>query len=269
MRKKKRLIPVLLLKNGMLVQSRGFNRHQILGNPITAVKRLSEWASDELIYLDISRDDNYDLKRDDQGYKNIKSFLGIIEYISKETFMPITIGGKIKKLSDIEKRLMLCADKVSINSKAIDEKKFISNAAKEFGSQCIVISVDAKRVGNEFYVFGNFGKINSNIKVRDWLKIVQEEGAGEILLNSIDNDGLGLGYDIELLEQIPPDIKVPIIISGGVGDYLDFEEGLKNPKIDAVAAANIFHHRDQSVYLAKKHLYDEGYNVRKPDLLNL
>ena len=269
MEKKKRLIPVLLLKNGMLVQSRGFNRHQILGNPITAVKRLSEWASDELIYLDISRDDSYDLKRDDQGYENIRSFLGIIEYISKETFMPITIGGKIKKLSDIEKRLMLCADRVSINSKAIDEKKFISNAAKEFGSQCIVISVDAKRVGNEFYVFGNFGKINSNIKVRDWLKIVQEEGAGEILLNSIDNDGQGLGYDIELLEQIPPDIKVPIIISGGVGDYLDFEEGLKNPKIDAVAAANIFHYRDQSVYLAKKYLYDEGYNVRRPDLLNL
>ena len=269
MEKKKRLIPVLLLKNGMLVQSRGFNRHQILGNPITAVKRLSEWASDELIYLDISRDDNYDLKRDDQGYENVKSFLGIIEYISKETFMPITIGGKIKNLTDIEKRLMLCADKVSVNSQAIDEKKFISNAAKEFGSQCIVISVDAKRVGSEFYVFSNFGKINSNIKVRDWLKVVQEEGAGEILLNSIDNDGLGLGYDTKLLEQITPDMKIPIIICGGVGDYLDFEEGLKNPKIDAVAAANIFHYRDQSVYLAKKYLYDEGYDVRKPDLLDL
>jgi len=269
MKKKKRLIPILLLKNGMLVQSRGFNRHQILGNPITAVKRLSQWASDELIYLDISRDDNYDLKRDDQGYENIKSFLGIIEYISKETFMPITIGGKIKKLIDIEKRLMLCADKVSINSKAIDEKKFISNAAKEFGSQCIVISVDVKRVGNEFYVFSNFGKINSNIKVKDWLKIVQEEGAGEILLNSIDNDGLGLGYDIELLDQITSDIKIPIIICGGVGDYSDFEEGFKNHKIDAVAAANIFHYRDQSVYLAKKYLYDQGYNVRKPDLLDL
>ena len=269
MRKQKRIIPVLLLKNGMLVQSRGFDRHQILGNPITAVKRLSEWASDELIYLDISRDNNYDLKRDDQGYENVKSFLGIIDYISKETFMPITIGGKIKKLIDIEKRLMLCADKVSINTKAIEEKKFVYNAAKEFGSQCIVVSVDAKRIEDEFYVFSNFGKKNSNIKVRDWLKVVQEEGAGEILLNSIDNDGLGLGYDIELLEQITSDIKIPIIICGGVGDYLDFEEGLKNPKIDAVAAANIFHYRDQSVYLAKKYLYDEGYNVRKPDLLDL
>ncbi len=269
MKKKKRLIPILLLKNGMLVQSRGFDRHQILGNPITAVKRLSEWASDELIYLDISRDNNYDLKRDDQGYENMKSFLDIIDYISKETFMPITIGGKIKNLIDIEKRLMLCADKVSINTKAIEEKKFISDASKEFGSQCIVVSVDAKLVGNEFFVFSNFGKTNSNIKVSDWLKIVQDEGAGEILLNSIDNDGLGLGYNTELFEQIPNEIKIPIIVCGGVGDYLDFEEGLINPKIDAVAAANIFHYRDQSVYLAKKHLYDEGYDVRKPDLLDI
>ena len=267
--KQKRIIPILLLKNGMLVQSRGFNRHQVLGNPITAVKRLSEWASDELIYLDISRDDNYDLKRDDQGYKNINSFLGIIEYISKETFMPITIGGKIKKLIDIENRLKLCADKVSINTKAIEEKKFIHNAAKEFGSQCIVVSVDAKKVGNDFYVFSNFGKKNSDIKVRDWLKIVQDAGAGEILLNSIDKDGMGLGYDIKLMDQITSDIKIPVIICGGVGDYTDFEEGLKNPKIDAVAAANIFHYRDQSVYLAKKYLYDQGYNVRKPDLLNI
>ena len=269
MKKNKRLIPVLLLKNGMLVQSRGFNRHQILGNPITAVKRLSEWASDELIYLDISRDENYDLKRDDQGYKNIKNFLGIIEYISKETFMPITIGGKIKELVDIEKRLKSCADKVSINTKAIEEKKFISDAAKEFGSQCIVVSVDAKQVGNEFYAFSNFGKINSNIKIKDWLKIAQEQGAGEILLNSIDNDGLGLGYNVELFKEITAEINIPIIVCGGVGDYTDFEEGLINPKIDAVAAANIFHYRDQSVYLAKKFLYDNGFNVRKPDLLNL
>ena len=101
------------------------------------------------------------------------------------------------------------------------------------------------------------------------MKIVQDEGAGEILLNSIDNDGLGLGYNTELFEQIPNEIKIPIIVCGGVGDYLDFEEGLINPKIDAVAAANIFHYRDQSVYLAKKHLYDEGYDVRKPDLLDI
>ena len=165
--------------------------------------------------------------------------------------------------------MILCADKVSINSKAIENRKFISDAAKEFGSQCIVVSIDAKKVDNEFYVFSKFGKINSQIKVKEWLKIVQDEGAGEILLNSIDDDGMGLGYNTKLLNEISDEIKIPIIICGGVGDYTDFEEGLKNPKIDAVAAANVFHYRDQSVYLAKKYLYDQGYNVRKPDLLNI
>ena len=267
--KKKRLIPVLLLMNGMLVQSKQFNRHQILGNPIDAVKRLSQWASDELIYLDISRDDNYDLNRDDQGYKNIKNFLGIIEYISKEIFMPITIGGKIKSLRDIEKRLALCADKVSINTEAIKNKEFINNAAKEFGSQCIVASVDVKKIKGNYYVFSNFGRTNTNIKLDKWLKILENEGAGEIFLNSIDNDGLGLGYDKELIDNINSDLNIPIIICGGVGDFTDFEEGLNSSKIDAVAAANIFHYKDQSVYLAKKFLHDEGFNVRRPEILKI
>ena len=123
--KKKRLIPVLLLKNGFIVQSRNFKRHQNLGNPITAVKRLSEWASDELIYLDISKDNNYDLKRDDLYFKNLNSFLKIIEETSKQTFMPVTVGGKIKNLKDIEDRLKVCADKVSINSRGFEDKKLI------------------------------------------------------------------------------------------------------------------------------------------------
>ncbi len=265
MQKKKRLIPVLLLKNGMLVQSRNFTRHQNLGNPITAVKRLSEWASDELIYLDISRDNNYDLKRDDQGYENIRSFLGIIENISKETFMPITVGGKIKSLSDIEQRLKLCADKVSINTHAFRNKKLINSAAKEFGSQCIVASIDAKKIDKKFYSFVNCGRENTKIEVKEWIKIMEHEGAGEIFLNSIDHDGNGLGYNKELIEQIE-DIKIPLIICGGVGDYSDFEFGLKNKNVDAVAAANIFHHRDQSVYFAKKHLFEEGYSVRMHDI---
>ena len=140
--KKKRLIPILLLKNGFLVQSRQFNRHQNLGNPTTAVQRLSEWASDELIYLDISRDEKYDMGRDDQGYKNNQSFFDIIKDVSYKTFMPITIGGKISNLKDIEKRLELGADKVAINTAAYKEKGFINEAAKEFGSQCIVVSID-------------------------------------------------------------------------------------------------------------------------------
>lgn len=144
--KKNRLIPVLLLKDGWLVQSKGFTRHQNLGNPVTAVKRLSEWASDELIYLDISKSNHYDLRRDDQGYENRSSFLDIIEDVSKVTFMPITVGGRIRTLKDIEARLLVGADKVSINTMAITNPQFIKEAAEQFGSQCIVVSIDAKIV---------------------------------------------------------------------------------------------------------------------------
>ena len=267
--KKKRLIPVLLLKNGMLVQSRNFLRHQNIGNPITAVERLSEWSSDELIYLDISRNEKYDLKREDQGYKNIKNFLGIIDYISKKTFMPITIGGKIKSLADIEIRLKLCADKVCINTEAFRNRKFINDASKEFGSQCVVVSIDVKKIEKDHFVFVNYGTENTNINVEEWMKIMQNEGAGEILLNSIDNDGRGMGYDLDLIDKIDEKLKIPLIICGGVGDYSDFEDGIKSKKIDGVAAANIFHYRDQSVYLAKKYLYEAGYQIRKPELFEI
>ena len=130
--KKYRLIPVLLLKNGWLVQSKGFNRYQNLGNPTTAVRRISQWGSDELIYLDISTDEEYDIRRNDQNYPNRQSFLEIIEDVSKETFMPITVGGKISSIKDIEARLKLGADKVSINSEAFKNPSFIEQCSKEF-----------------------------------------------------------------------------------------------------------------------------------------
>ena len=262
--KKKRLIPVLLLKNGFIVQSRNFKRHQNLGNPITAVKRLSEWASDELIYLDISKDDNYDLKRDDLYFKNLNSFLKIIEETSKKTFMPITVGGKIKNLKDIEDRLKVCADKVSINSRGFEDKKLIAESAKEFGSQCIVSSIDTKLIDDEHLVFIHGGKTNTNVTVEDWVKKVQDLGAGEIFLNSIDKDGSGSGYDEKLIEKINTIVKVPLIICGGVGSYEDFEKGLKYDVVDAVAAANFFHYKDQSVYFSKQYLYEKNLNIRKP-----
>ncbi|MDB2543601.1 imidazole glycerol phosphate synthase cyclase subunit [Woeseiaceae bacterium] len=267
--KKNRVIPVLLLKNGWLVQSREFSRHQNLGNPIDAVKRLSKWASDELIYLDISRDDLYDIRRDDQGYRNINSFLGIIESISKEVFMPMTIGGKIKNLHDIEKRLLLGADKISINTEAYKNNSLIEDAAKEFGSQCIIVSMDVKQNENGYSVFTNFGKNDTGHDPLYWSKRMESSGAGEILLNSIDRDGTGIGYDIELLDQISSKCKCPIIALGGVGEWSHFKEALEKTSVDSVAAANIFQYTDQSVFLAKKYLAKKGCNVRKPDLLKL
>jgi imidazole glycerol-phosphate synthase subunit HisF len=267
--KKKRVIPVLLLKDGWLVQSRSFVRHQNLGNPITAVRRLSEWASDELIYLDISRGENYDMRRDDQGYKNRSTFLEIVEDISKESFMPTTLGGKIKTLKDIEDRLKLGADKIVINTEAFRQKGFIDSAAKEFGSQCIVVSIDAKLVNGHYKVFVACGQENTGLSPAVWARTMNHAGAGEILINSIDRDGQKEGYDINLIEEVSINVECPVIACGGVGEWEHFYEAFEKTSVDAVAAANIFHYTDQSVYFAKKYLYEKKVNVRKPDLLKI
>jgi imidazole glycerol-phosphate synthase subunit HisF len=267
--KKNRLIPVLLLKNGWLVQSKEFKRYQNLGNPTTAVRRISDWGSDELIYLDISKNEVYDIGRNDQNYPNRQSFLEIIEDVSKVTFMPITVGGKIKTLKDIENRLRIGADKISINSMAILEPEFITQTANEFGSQCIVISIDAKVQGQEYYVYDHKNSSTTQLDVFKFMNLVESMGAGEILLNSVDCDGTGRGYDINLIKRASKHVNIPVIACGGVGEWSHFKDGLELTKADAVAAANIFHYRDQSVYLAKKYLIDNNCNVRKPDLLTI
>lgn len=265
--KKKRVIPVLLLRNGWLVQSKGFCRYQNLGNPTAAVKRLSEWASDELIYMDISRDDIYDIRREDQGYPNRPSFFDIIEDVSRVTFMPIAVGGRIRTLSDIEKRLSIGADKVTINTKAVKDRQFIEESAKEFGSQCIVVSIDVKVDHETYTVMTEGGQENTGYDPLEWAKIVECQGAGEILVNSIDRDGMKNGYDINLLKMVSKNVNIPIIACGGVGKWEHFGEAFNETNVDAVAAANIFHYVDQSMYLAKKYLYENGVNVRPPELL--
>ena len=266
--KKKRLIPVLLLKNGWLVQSKEFKRFQNLGNPTAAAKRLSEWASDELIYLDISKDEVYDMRRNDQAYPNRTSFIEIIEDVSKVSFIPMTVGGRIRNLKDIEKRLGAGADKISINTKALEDKEFIARAAKEFGSQCVVVSIDVKIINGQYVVMSSRGSIITQYSPVQWAQIVESMGAGEILLNSIDRDGLQNGYDIELLSKVSSSVRIPVIACGGAGEWSHFAEALDKTGVDAVAAANIFHYMDQSVYLAKKYLYESGHNVRPPFLFS-
>ena len=267
--KKKRLIPVVLLKNGWLVQSIQFSRYLNLGNPFWAVKRLSEWASDELIYLDITEDENYDLRRDDLGVPNRRNFLEIIEDVSKVTFMPMTVGGKIRCIDDIQARLALGADKVSINTIAFDDAGFIRRAASQFGAQCIVVSIDYKQIGGAMHVMVQGGKRDTGIDPVTWARTVEERGAGEILLNSIDRDGMKNGYDIETIASVSAAVKIPVIALGGVGRWEDFEAALNQTSVDAVAAANIFQHTDQSVYYAKQHLFEMQHNVREPTLISL
>ena len=268
--KKNRIIPVLLLRNGFLVQSKQFKRWPNLGNPHSAVKRLSEWGCDELVYLDISRDDNHDMRRDDLGHPNRDSIFDIIEDVSKVSFMPITVGGRIRSLEDIEKRLSLGADKVSINTMALDHPEFIEQAAREFGSQCVVVSIDVRLEEDGVHRVRRDGNREATpYTAAEWAHKVQELGAGEILLNSIDRDGMKNGYDIPLINQVTSHVKIPVIACGGVGEWEHMAQGLRETSADAVAAANIFHYSDQSVYLAKKHLHEQGLNVRSPELLDI
>ena len=265
--KKKRLIPVLLLRNGFLVQSKGFKRYQNLGNPISAVARFSEWGSDELIYLDISRDDSYDMRRDDLGHPNRQTFAEIIADVARVAFMPITVGGRIRTLMDIERRILSGADKTSINTQALAVPAFIAQASREFGSQCIVVSIDVKLIDGAYEVMADGGTRRTGYAPEAWARIAQDHGAGEILLNSIDRDGMRTGYDLALLDRVCEAVRIPVIACGGVGEWSHLAEALQQTRVDAVALANLLHFIDQSVYLAKKYLHAKGCAVRPPDLL--
>lgn len=267
--KKKRIIPVLLLRNGWLVQSRGFSRYQNLGNPTAAVKRLSEWGSDELIYLDISRSDDLSLQRADLGQPARSSIAEIMEDVARVTFMPITIGGRITSLAAIEERLKLGADKVAINTAAFESPEFISEAAREFGAQCIVVSIDAKRQGESHEVFVRGGTVATGVAAAEWARRAHAAGAGEILINSIDRDGARGGYDLALVGAVADSVDIPVIACGGVGEWQHFADAFEQTAVDAVAAANIFHHSDQSVYHARKYLYERNLPVRPPHLIRM
>jgi cyclase len=263
---KQRIIPVILLRNGVIVQSRLFKRYQSLGSPTAAVKRLSSWNSDELIYLDISSTNVYNLGRDDLNYPDFSSIEDIIKLIAKTNFIPLTFGGKIRNVNDIRNRLKNGADKITLNTAAIENPELINICAKEFGKQCIVISIDAKKTENNSYKVYKGGKIETNISPFELAKNAENYGAGEILINSIDNDGAGNGFDLDLIQKMINSVNIPVIALGGAGKWEHFEEVLKTG-VSAVAAANIFQHSENSVYNLKKHLFDNGFNVREP--LNL
>jgi cyclase len=263
---KLRLIPVILLKNGRVVQSKKFNRHQILGTPSVIVGRLSNWFADELIFLDISRDGGYNLNRDDLNFKNNNNIIEIINEVSHNSFMPLAVGGGIRTVSDVEDRLKAGADKVVINTQAIYNPKFIRECSKIFGSQCIVISIDAKKTQHKWEVYGRYGKEPTNIDVVDFACRMQDYGAGEILINSIDNDGIGKGYDIQLIDSVVKSVSIPVIALGGAGDLVHFSDCIAKANPSAVAAANIFQYTENSYFNINKFLYDELFNVRRPML---
>lgn len=261
---KVRLIPVLFLKDGYLVRSESFKIHQNLGNPVAQVQRYNLWNIDELIYIDISESNIYSKKRLDMGESDIPSNISeLITVVSKNCFMPLTFGGKIRSIEDISIRMSLGADKVSINTQAYADPDFIGYSSKKFGSQAIVVSIDYKlndKGENKVYV--DRGTKETEYSPEDWAIEAERRGAGEILLNSIDRDGLASGYDTTVIKSVVSSTKIPIIACGGVGEFSDFAKGIEEGNADAVAAGNIFHFRELSYPLAKKFLKRKGLNTR-------
>lgn len=251
---KNRLIACLLWRDGLIVQSVNFNHTNFVGDALTAVDFFNTWAIDEIIILDVSRD----LKK-----RNL--FFQIIDELSSRSFVPLTVGGKIKNVDDIRKFLQIGADKVCINSEAYRNAKFITEAAEIFGSQCIVISIDVKKVNGENHVFIDNGGFDTGMDPVEWAKKVEKFGAGEIFLTSIDQDGSREGYDINSIAKVSAAVHIPVIASGGVGDWQHFVDGVEKGKADAVSAANIFHYSEQSTKKAKNFMKSRGINVREPE----
>jgi cyclase len=266
--KKKRIIPVLLLRNGYLVQSKTFSEYRNLGNPMKAVERFSQWDADELIYLDISTKGSDTRMRSDINSQNYESILEVLHRISTVASMPITFGGGIRGLEDISTRISRGADKISINTLALENPKFITQASKEFGAQCIVVSVDILHESNKYFVIKS-GKVRLELDPISWVSEIESLGAGEVLINIINRDGKGTGYDLDLLNRLSLKLNIPIIALGGAGSWDDMIALFRGTDVDAAAAANIFHFQDQSVYLARKSIFEAGISVRPPTITNL
>lgn len=259
---KTRLIPVLLLRNGLLVRSELFSIHQIIGNPINEVKRFNEWNVDELVYLDISAGDSYDTGREDHRVGSLSDPLSILEAVGKNCFMPLTWGGRIRSIEDMRNCFVRGADKISINSAAVANPRLIADGADTFGRQAIVVSIDVKRSADgrcEVYTEG--GRTATGYDAVEWAARAESLGAGEILLQSIDRDGTGSGYDVELVSEVSRALTIPVIACSGVGMYEHYAAGVRAGAA-AVAAANIWHFRELSDRNGKRAMARAGIPVR-------
>ncbi len=260
-----RLIPVLLLKHGVIVRSQLFKVHQVIGNPMSTVERYSQWNVDELVILDISRgEQGHDLRRDDlhQQYAG-DTALDVLRAVAKVCFMPLTVGGRVRSLEDIAERLGAGADKVTLNTAALENPSLVERAARRFGTQCIVASIDARRDAHGRYeVFADGGRVPTGRHPAEWAREVERLGAGEVFLNSIDRDGSGAGYDVELITSVTRAVAIPVVACGGVGNYAHFPAAIRDAHAAACAAANIFHFFELSYPNAKRACFDAGIPMR-------
>ncbi len=250
---KQRLIPILILRDGLVVQSVQFKHTNVLHwKPATAVDFFDRWAADEIVVLDVSR-----------NQQQRQKFYDVVETLSKKCFVPLTVGGWVNSVDEVRKLLRLGADKVTLNTEAVRRPELVRDCAKVFGNQCIVVSIDVKKHAEGAYeVYIDRGREATGLSPVSWARQAQTFGAGEILLNSIDRDGFRKGYDLDLLLQVVESVDIPVIAMGGVFTWQHLIEGITEGKADAVAAANVFHFTEHSTKKAKDSMRAAGIDVR-------
>jgi len=253
---------VLYIKNGVIVRSEDFNYHQVIGNVFNEARRYNDWNVDELIYIDISREKTYDSGRDDHKVEAVHSMEDILKTVAKTCFMPLTFGGGIRSLQQIDYLIRNGADKITLNTGAIDNPGLIREAALKYGSQAVVLSIDYKVIEGNPVVFSNFGQTNTGTSLFDWIRETGQLGAGEIFMNAIDRDGKATGYDIATIGGVVQQTSLPVIACGGAGDEYDFLDLAQATKVSGIAAGNWFHFVEQSYPRAKKLLKKHTIHVR-------
>lgn len=247
----KRIVPCLDVDRGRVVKGINFVNLIDAGDPVENARRYDEERADELVLLDITA------SSDERGI-----MLDVVKRTQEEVFIPLTVGGGIRTLDDIRLILSAGADKVSVNTAAVRNPDLVTEAAKAYGSQCVVIAIDAKRTGEGFEVYINGGRAATGLDALEWAGRAEELGAGEILLTSMDRDGTRDGYDIELMRAVSESVNIPVIASGGAGTLGHLYEALAEGKADAVLAASIFHFGEISIGEAKEYLAERGMVVR-------
>ena len=248
---KVRIIPCLDVKEGRVVKGINFVDLVDAGDPVEQAKHYSENGADEICFLDISA-----------SLENRNTMVNVVKKTANEVFIPLTVGGGIATVDNIHSLLKAGADKVSINSAAIKNPEIIKQSSEYFGNQCIVVAVDAKKIKNDWYVFSHGGTKNTGIFALKWIEQVQELGAGEILLTSMDKDGTKSGFDVNLLQKVSNFLNIPLIASGGVGKLEHFYEGVTKGKANALLAASVFHFNEISIKEVKEYLTNKGIEVR-------
>ena len=247
----KRIIPCLDVNAGRVVKGINFVSLQDAGDPVEIARKYDEEGADELTFLDITASsDNRDL------------ILDIIESVAKEIFIPLTVGGGVRSTDDVRRLLNAGADKISINTSAILNPKLVAEASSRFGSQCIVVAIDAKKVGDHWEVFTHGGRNPTGLDAVEWAKKMVNLGAGELLLTSMDRDGTKVGFDIDLTKLISDAVEVPIIASGGVGNLQHLVDGVLLGGADAVLAASIFHYGEYTIREAKEFMSNNNVEIR-------